>query len=158
MEQKRQNNSYYRCSSNNSYCGSKTSTTTTTTGNSETPSDYFMQVEEQINRKSRRDAEIYLKVNDLCDKKDDKDDSSCSTSSNKHFGQVFLVYKFVNTPVDMLIEGMKRMMKDQATKYFRKLAIQLHPDKNSHPMAKDAFQKLAAALQAVAVSSATRCA
>ncbi len=41
------------------------------------------------------------------------------------------------------------MPKDQAMHYYRKLAKQLHPDKNQHALAKDAFQKLNLALEAV---------
>ncbi len=41
------------------------------------------------------------------------------------------------------------MQKDQATQYFRRLAKLLHPDKNQHSLAKEAFQKLSEALQAV---------
>jgi curved DNA-binding protein CbpA len=37
------------------------------------------------------------------------------------------------------------MQKDQAISYFRKLAKLLHPDKNQHPLAKEAFQKLSEA-------------
>jgi DnaJ-class molecular chaperone len=41
------------------------------------------------------------------------------------------------------------MQRDQAMQYFRKLAKLLHPDKNHHHLAKDAFQKLHQALQAI---------
>lgn len=41
------------------------------------------------------------------------------------------------------------MQKDQANQYFRRLAKLLHPDKNQHPLAKEAFQKLSQAIQAV---------
>lgn len=36
--------------------------------------------------------------------------------------------------------------------YFRKLAKLLHPDKNNHPMAKEAFQKFSEAVQVVSSS------
>lgn len=45
------------------------------------------------------------------------------------------------------------MKKEQATQYFRRLAKQVHPDKNQHPLAKEAFQKLSEAIQAVSNSS-----
>jgi curved DNA-binding protein CbpA len=45
------------------------------------------------------------------------------------------------------------MQRDQAVQYFRRLAKLLHPDKNQHPLAKEAFQKLSAAMQAVDVQS-----
>lgn len=50
-----------------------------------------------------------------------------------------MVFKFASAPLEMVAEGIKRMDKDEASKYFRKLAIQLHPDKCSHPLAKEAF-------------------
>lgn len=45
------------------------------------------------------------------------------------------------------------MMQDQAIQYFRRLAKLLHPDKNQHPLAKEAFQKLSEAAQAVSSPS-----
>ena len=41
------------------------------------------------------------------------------------------------------------MQRDQAMQYYRRLAKLLHPDKNQHPLAKEAFQKLSEALQAL---------
>jgi curved DNA-binding protein CbpA len=38
-----------------------------------------------------------------------------------------------------------QMQRDQAMQYFRKLALLLHPDKNQHLQAKEAFQKLSEA-------------
>ncbi len=55
--------------------------------------------------------------------------------------KVYLVYKFLNTPSDILQEGLYQMLERQeANAYFKKLAKQLHPDKNAHPLAKEAFQ------------------
>jgi curved DNA-binding protein CbpA len=45
------------------------------------------------------------------------------------------------------------MMREQAIQYFRRLAKLLHPDKNQHPLAKEAFQKLSEAAQAVSGNS-----
>jgi len=45
------------------------------------------------------------------------------------------------------------MMREQAIQYFRRLAKLLHPDKNQHPLAKEAFQKLSEAVQAVSATS-----
>lgn len=44
-------------------------------------------------------------------------------------------------------------MREQAIQYFRRLAKLLHPDKNHHPLAKEAFQKLSEAVQAVSANS-----
>lgn len=53
--------------------------------------------------------------------------------------QIYIVYKFLNTPPDVLVSGMKQMQPTQLTQFYRKLAKQLHPDKNCHPQAKEAF-------------------
>ena len=46
------------------------------------------------------------------------------------------------------------MQKDQTlNQYFRRLARLLHPDKNQHPLSKEAFQKLSEAFQAVSNGS-----
>ena len=60
--------------------------------------------------------------------------------------QAFLVYKFLNTPEEMLVAGMTQMQPVQLTQFYRKLAKQLHPDKNRHPQAKEAFQIVYAAM------------
>ena len=54
--------------------------------------------------------------------------------------QAYLVYKFLHTPSELLVSGMKRMQPSELSQFHRKLAIQLHPDKNRHPQATDAFQ------------------
>ena len=53
--------------------------------------------------------------------------------------QIQLVFKFLNTPIEMLVSGMQKMQPTQLIQFYRKLAKQLHPDKNCHPQAKDAF-------------------
>lgn len=53
--------------------------------------------------------------------------------------QAFLVYKFIHTPSSMLTIGLSKMQTTQMSQFFRQLAKQLHPDKNGHPQAKDAF-------------------
>jgi curved DNA-binding protein CbpA len=40
--------------------------------------------------------------------------------------------------------------------YFRRLAKLLHPDKNHHPMAKEAFQKFSEAAQVVSSSHSSQ--
>ena len=47
--------------------------------------------------------------------------------------QAYLVFKFSNTPVEVLESGMIKMQPTQLTQFYRKLAKQLHPDKNDHP-------------------------
>lgn len=60
--------------------------------------------------------------------------------TEKDFDKVFLVFKFLNTPKEMIQEGLRQMLERQETsKYFKTLAKQLHPDKNAHPLAKEAF-------------------
>lgn len=60
-------------------------------------------------------------------------------SSTMNEQQVFLVFKFLHTPEDVLVDGMCSLQPPLLTQFYRKLAKQLHPDKNSHPQAKEAF-------------------
>ena len=84
--------------------------------------------------------------------------SSSSDSSEESSGsevsreQAFVVYKFLNTPVEMLLAGMTQMQPQQLIQFYRKLAIQLHPDKNRHPQATDAFQVVQAAMESAKAS------
>lgn len=62
------------------------------------------------------------------------------------FDQVFLTYKFMLTPSELLVGGMECKSAEDIKRYFRNIAKLLHPDKNGHPSAKDAFQKLLSAV------------
>ena len=55
------------------------------------------------------------------------------------FDQVFLVYKFLETPLNTLVQGMKNKSLEEVKKYTRTLAKQLHPDKNCHPKSNEVF-------------------
>ena len=59
------------------------------------------------------------------------------------FEQVFLVYKFSLTEVKLIVAGMQTLAQTQSfsavSQYYKKIVKQLHPDKNSHPQAKEAF-------------------
>ena len=48
--------------------------------------------------------------------------------------QVFLVYKFLETPEAMIMQGILAMGDQvQARAYFKKIARMVHPDKCRHP-------------------------
>lgn len=69
----------------------------------------------------------------------DKSNFNSTPPAKMERDQVYLVFKFLNSPIDMLVSGMVQMQPTQLIQFFRKLARQLHPDKNCHPNAKDAF-------------------
>ena len=56
---------------------------------------------------------------------------------NMQYEQVYLVYKFLESPLEILKATINQQ--DDTKKYYKKIAKQLHPDKNSHPSAKEAF-------------------
>jgi hypothetical protein len=53
------------------------------------------------------------------------------------------VYKFSLTEVKLIVAGMQTLAQTQSfsavSQYYKKIVKQLHPDKNSHPQAKEAF-------------------
>jgi len=75
--------------------------------------------------------------------------SSGSVPTDSVRTQVHLVYKFLNTPEELLQQGMGRLAPKQLSQFYKQLAKQLHPDKNAHPQAKDAFQRVQAAIECV---------
>jgi hypothetical protein len=84
-------------------------------------------LESQINLSSKKKAKQYLQ------------DSHISSSLPLQFHQVYLVYKFLDTPLNLIIEGMRSKSPSDLRSFYKNIARQLHPDKNSHPMAKEAF-------------------
>lgn len=60
--------------------------------------------------------------------------------------QVFLIYKFLETPLQTLIDTISAKSEDDIKKYYRNMAKILHPDKNCHPRSNEAFQKIQSAV------------
>jgi hypothetical protein len=46
---------------------------------------------------------------------------------------IFLVYKFLNFPQDVLLRGLSMKKEADLKKLFKSVSMLLHPDKNSHP-------------------------
>ena len=101
-------------------------------------------MENQINETANLMADQYI-----AEQTDSSEDLPCGGSSPSSVSkdQAYLVYKFLNTPNDLLIAGMRQMQPKQLIQFYRKLAIQLHPDKNHHPKATDAFQVVQSAME-----------
>ena len=57
------------------------------------------------------------------------------------FNQAFKVYQILSFP-DELLPRQSRIGRERSGSIYRKLALEIHPDKNGHPMASQAFQKL----------------
>jgi len=56
--------------------------------------------------------------------------------SKLEFHQIYLVYKFLYTPLSVLESGFANMTKDQRKSYFKDVAVIIHPDKNPMQSAK----------------------
>lgn len=95
-------------------------------------SNRLASIEQEINKTAMDQMKAYLRT--------------FPADSPMQREQVYIVYKFLNTPTDVLVAGMHQMQPQQLTQFYRKLAKQLHPDKNCHPQAKDAFQRVQSAM------------
>lgn len=69
-------------------------------------------MEEAINTKAKKQTCSYFRDNrrDDCGRDGVDEGSNNNICSNQE--QVFLVYKFINTPIDLIIAGMKQMMRE----------------------------------------------
>lgn len=65
----------------------------------------------------------------------------CQKDSEADFNQILMLYQTLIMPEKTLDTYFKRMPTEELKKEFRRYTILLHPDKNSHPKAKQAFQK-----------------
>ena len=66
-----------------------------------------------------------------------------SNFTNEEFEAIRLVYLMIELTVQEIAGRLS--YEGQHVQNFRQLALVIHPDKNSHPMSKDAFQKLLSA-------------
>lgn len=65
----------------------------------------------------------------------------CQKDPSSDFGQILLLYQTLILPEKSLATHLRSLPKEELKKEFRRYTILLHPDKNSHPKAKQAFQK-----------------
>lgn len=111
-----------------------------------------MQLGEQMQREEQKKDQENLKIimeeisriaskyaREYCQK-----DASCD------FAQILLLYQTLILPEKNLMSLFQSWPKEKAKKEFRRYTILLHPDKNSHPKAKQAFQKVYALFSALA--------
>lgn len=58
------------------------------------------------------------------------------------FEKIVELYKVLIVPEQELLRWLQLIGREASKKEFRRLALLLHPDKNTHPYAKMSFQKL----------------
>mmetsp|Transcript_3524 Transcript_3524/g.6023 ORF Transcript_3524/g.6023 Transcript_3524/m.6023 type:complete len:167 (+) Transcript_3524:405-905(+) len=117
---------------------------------SSSPNLHFMKVDKSSSFSSANRPELSVDqsmADDLAMLGEGMEGVSSEKLHGLSFEQVFLIYKFLETPMQILIDGMKCRSEEQLKKYFRQVAKQLHPDKNCHPKAKEAFQKIQKAFE-----------
>ena len=88
----------------------------------------YNRLENEINSKAKAQASEFMKIRKL-------------ENQSLTFDKVFVVCKFLETPLKMVVEGLESKSRDEIKKYYKQIAMSLHPDKNSHPKSKEAFQK-----------------
>lgn len=57
------------------------------------------------------------------------------------FKETLLVYQFLEVSLEKAQDILKAVSSKEKNSGFKKIALVLHPDKNRHPQAKEAFQK-----------------
>ena len=66
------------------------------------PVTYYAVLEEQINLLAQKLTLEYLRTTKGNNSRDSSNNSNCSSDSEK----VFIVYKFIHTPIEAIIAGM----------------------------------------------------
>merc|ERR1712226_1647584 len=58
---------------------------------------------------------------------------------NLQFDHIYLVHKFLETPLNVIASGLANKSEEDVRNYYKQVAKLLHPDKNVHPKSKEAF-------------------
>lgn len=105
---------------------------------------------------ARKHAEEYFRGQGLtlCDQNDCRrnslsdsspgvsNDASCCQSSASQLDSVVETYRMLIIPDKTLTMYFRSFGKEELKREFKRLVLLIHPDKNSHPSAKLAFQKM----------------
>jgi len=59
----------------------------------------------------------------------------------ENYDDLVFMHKILLTSKEMLVAKFLAIPKEELASFYRKSTIRLHPDKNSHPQAREAFQK-----------------
>lgn len=82
--------------------------------------------EQEVNTRAKQEAENLLKKED-------------NIYENLQMEQAYLVFKFLFISEELMVKGLLGMPHEAWSQWYRGMAKQLHPDKNCHPNAKEAF-------------------
>ena len=82
--------------------------------------------EQEVNTRAKQEAEEFMRKED-------------NIYENLQMEQAYLVYKFLFISEELMVKGLMGMPQSDWSQWYRSLAKQLHPDKNCHPQAKEAF-------------------
>lgn len=93
--------------------------------NQDEPVKDCVREEQAVNAKAAQHATKYKQQN--------------TDLENLTLEQAYLVYKFVFISEELMVKGLMGLCPGSLQSWFRSTAKQLHPDKNCHPRAKEAF-------------------
>jgi len=96
---------------------------------------YFQKIDREVENLAQKEAEQFLSRENSCQK--------------VNFQQVLQVYKVLIMPEEILQKYMTSLNLELLKSEFRRMAKILHPDKNNHPKAGNAFQKVYKVYEAV---------
>jgi len=97
-----------------------------------------------VNTRAKQEAEEFMRKED-------------NIYENLQMEKAYLVYKFLFISEELMVKGLMGMPQCEWTQWYRSLAKQLHPDKNCHPQAKEAFQRVQSALETVKARIPVQC-
>lgn len=105
---------------------------------------HFEAILKEIGELARRQAEEFLRVagrEGLAS--GDSQDAPCGQSHSMLLDeQLVETYRLLIIPDKTLLGYFECLGAEEVRREFRRLAVLVHPDKNKHPSAKAAFQKL----------------
>jgi hypothetical protein len=101
------------------------------------PANNLISIIQELEAIAQKHTEEYFRL-----KSKQIEQEQATSADATEYEKILETYKLLIMPDKTLLEILSSLGREEAKKEFRRVAMLVHPDKNSHPNAKIAFQKI----------------